>query len=347
MFKKIEHTLSYVIGLISSTYRKNCESLGRFAGVGGDKLLRILNEYPITALELAYLANQFFKNEDLYLIIDDTLIEKRHSKFIAGTSDNYDSSGNLVYRSLCAVTAMVSNGRWALPIDHRLWINKEVTGDDAYISKVDLAKNLIIFVTRTIKIKYVVLDGLYATKGLINWLNENGIKFEMRFHSNRVITIGGKRVPMQTFLENKMRGKKRGRTVRGSWCDIPDLFFTAVKRENKNGDMQIVYQVSNYKADPRVHIRIYGYRWNIEKFFRTSKQYLGLKDCQSRKRQTQSNHIMNVFLAYALLIFECREKKLKNPEAALKQRKGENAEKSWRWISRFTRPGQIFGLSYA
>jgi hypothetical protein len=318
--------------------------LGRFLNKTGDEIRNILNEAPITAEELACLASQFFCGQKLFLIIDDTLIEKIYSKFIAGTSDNYDSSGHRVYRSLCSVVAMVTNGRYALPIDHRLWINKEVVGATAYITKANLAKQLILFVVRIIKIECVVLDGLYATTDLISWLNENGIKFEMRFHSNRVIIIGGKKVIIKNFFKPLMNGKKRYRTVQGAWGEIAGLYFTAVKRENRKGEVQIVYQISNFKAEPREHVRIYGYRWNIEKFFRTSKQHLGLKDCQCRGQQAQSNHIMNVFLAYTLVIFEGREKRLKNPEAALSRRKGKKAGK---WISKFTRPGQIFRVVYA
>ena len=87
---------------------------------------------------------------------------------------------------------MVTDSRFALPIDHSLWINKEFT--DSYATKTELAKMLIKSTIGTIKIKCVILDGLYATAELMDWLNQNGITFEMRFHSNRMITIGGNRV---------------------------------------------------------------------------------------------------------------------------------------------------------
>lgn len=344
MFETFEQSLIYVSGLISSTGRKNCEALGRFLNKSGDSLLRILNDAPITATELTFLANQFFHNEPLYLIIDDTLIEKMYSRLIEGTSDNYDSSNHSMYRSLCSVVAMVTNGQWALPVDHRLWVSKEFIQSAAYATKTDLAKELIRLATQTIKIKCVVLDGLYATAHLISWLNENNINFEMRFHSNRMITIGDKKVAIKDFFVSRINGKKTCRTVKGSWSGIPNLYFTAVKRENKRGEIQIVYQVSNYKAEPRQHVRTYSYRWNIEKFFRTAKQKLGLKDCQSRNRQMQNNHIMDVFLAYTFLISECREKCLKKPEEALRRRKGKNSRLS---IKQFIRPDQIFGVVYA
>ncbi len=344
MFEKIEPRLAYVCGLVSSTFRKNCESLGRFLGLSGDRMLRTLNAAPATSGELFELAAEFLNSKSAYLIIDDTLIEKMYSRLIAGTSDNYDSSGNMVYRSLCAVVAMVTDGKWAIPVDHLLWVNKELLEEGEYRKKTDLAKLLILAVIREMPIKIVILDGLYASVDLIQWLNERSIKFEMRIHSNRVITVGDKTLRIDLFFAGLMNGKKQYRTVGGSWRSISGLYFTAVKRENRNGENQVVYQVSNYEAEPRKHVQVYGYRWNIEKFFRTAKQHLGLKDCQSRSRQTQSNHLMNVFLAYTLLIFECREKKLKNPEAVLARRKGKRDPS---WALRFIRPARIFKGFYA
>ncbi len=33
------------------------------------------------------------------------------------------------------------------------------------------------------------MDGLYATSGIIAWCNKNKIPFEMRFHSNRKLSL--------------------------------------------------------------------------------------------------------------------------------------------------------------
>ncbi len=79
-------------------------------------------------------------------------------------------------------------------------------------------------------------------------------------------------------------------------------------------------------------------------FFRTAKQKLGIGDCQARTVIAQKNHIMNVFLAYAILQLERKERKLTNAEKALRRtRRKSNTE----IISSLTRPGQIFGAIYA
>jgi hypothetical protein len=41
-------------------------------------------------------------------------------------------SRHATYGSLCSGVAMITDGQWALPIDHELWTNKELT--NTYVS---------------------------------------------------------------------------------------------------------------------------------------------------------------------------------------------------------------------
>ncbi len=73
------------------------------------------------------------------------------------------------------------------------------------------------------------------------------------------------------------------------WKNI-DFYVTSVKRITKTGRNIVVYQASNFKAFAKKHVQIYGFRWNIVKFFRTGKQYLGLTHSQLRSKNAQKNH---------------------------------------------------------
>ncbi len=91
--------------------------------------------------------------------------------------------------------------------------------------------------------------------------------------------------------------------------------------ESKNGKESIVYQVSTYFAKPSKHVKTYKKRWPIEKMFRTTKQHLGLQECQSTKVETQLNHAAAVFLAYSYVVVQQKKKKFKTPEEALRAAK--------------------------
>jgi hypothetical protein len=115
MISKAERKLIYPLALLVSTVkRKTCEAIALATGKSGDALLRLLNEGLTVMEDLVAIAKKLFIGKFLYLIIDDTIISKIHSKIIEGTSDNYDSSSRNSYRSLCSITAMISDGKLIL-----------------------------------------------------------------------------------------------------------------------------------------------------------------------------------------------------------------------------------------
>lgn len=338
MFEEIKLKSKYSISLILSTAkRKTCPALGTTWDTSADSMLRILEHQAITTQELLGLAKKFFGQKPLFLIIDDSLIKKTYSKFIEGTSDNYDSADRKQYRSLCSIVAMLSDGVFALPIDQKIWTSEEFAV--VYKKKTELAQTLIEEIKKDIRIKCVVMDGLYATTDMIDWCIKNQVSFECRFHSNRAITTKREgRVSLKKCKQLKLTGSRQARTICANWKGF-SLYITSVRRINRHGVCSIVYQVSNYKTSALGHTRVYDCRWQIEKFFRTAKQHLGLADCQSRKLILQLNHIKNVFLAYYFLQWECRKLKLKSPEMALKQLKSQNPKSLMVALSH---PGQIF-----
>ncbi len=312
--------LYYPLSLILSTGKKSAEELGKTVIKSGDTVLRILENECISWEELVNAAKTLFGTDKVEVIIDDTIIGKMYSKYIAGSGDNYDPVTGQTFRSICSVVAMISDGKFALPVDHRLWVKEELCSEGGYQTKVEIAQQLIEQLMEKLSIKIVLMDGLYATSSMIAWCNKKKISFEMRFHSNRRVSLDqGKpdvTVKINECEKLRLKGKKSCRTVKAVWQG-EEVYVTSVKRFRKDGSSLIVYQISNVALPARDHARLYTHRWNIEQFFRTAKQHLGLAHCQSRKKSLQENHIQNVFVAYAILQFERKKGKLKNPEEAL------------------------------
>jgi SRSO17 transposase len=348
MISKTEQKITYPLSLLLSTgKKKTAEALAKICYKSGDTMLRLLEKQSVNSEELICLAKEFFDTDFLDVILDDTLLEKMYSKLIEGSADNYDSSKGHVYRSLCSVVAMLSNGWYGLPVVHEFWMKKEILSN-GYKTKVQIGKEIIEFLGKFIRIKTVILDGLYATKEMLCWLQEKNIKYEMRFHSNRLIRLNEKDIPTKVRDHKTLQliGKRRAKTVKVIWNGLP-IYVTAVKRINKKGISSIVYQVSNVKLSAREHVRIYGYRWNIEVFFRTAKQSLGLTECQSRKLSSQKNHVYNVFFAYIILQFERKKKHLKNPECALRKIKRKSYNALISYLPSLDQIFQTFGVVIA
>lgn len=318
MISKTERKLTYPIALLLSIpSRKTFEALARSLATSGSSVSRMVGDYPATTDDLIKIVKKLLKRKRLYLIIDDTLILKLYSKIIPGTCDNYDSSDHKTYRSLCAIVAVITDGNIAIPIDKAIWTSEEFA-QDAYVKKWVLAQNLITKIRQELPIYMLLADGLYAVFEFLEWLIDQNIKFEMRFHSNRVINDKGVECQIKESLKFVMSGKRPMRTIRAKWKNT-SFYFTALRRVAKTGTVTVIYQISNYKTSAREHTQAYAYRWDIEKFFRTAKQKLGMNDCQSHKLELHENHLLSVFFIYALLQIERKKKNLKNVETAIKQ----------------------------
>lgn len=341
MNSKTERKITYPIALLLSIpIRKTFEGLSREIDMSGDSICRLVEHHAANSQDLIKIVKTMLKGKRLFLIIDDTLILKIYSKVIQGTSDNYDSSDGKTYRSLCSIVALITDGEIAIPIDQSLWIAKEFN-ENSYAKKWEIAQKLIEKICKELPIYMVLADGLYAIFEFLRWLISRGIKFEMRFHANRVISDKNFTGQIKRNPKFKMSGRRPKRTIRATWQNI-EFYFTAVRRVARNGHVTIIYQISNYKTCARQHAQFYGYRWNIEKFFRTAKQKLGLNDCQSRKQKLQENHLFNVFFAYALSQYERKKHKLKNVETAIKRINRLSFEEA---KSSFMRSVQIFGVA--
>jgi SRSO17 transposase len=313
----------YPIALLLSTGKRTCESMGKQAELSGDTMLRMLDEH-VTIEEKCAVVNQFFNNKRLDAIVDDVLLEKRHAKSIDGISFQRNTSTHTSCRSLCTVVIMVGDGEYYVPVTHQFWIKKEKTDPD-YRTKHAIAKELLRSIIQHCKIRIVLADALYATVEFMKELNQLNLRFEMKIHANRIVILqSGEAIAIREAFNGKLKGR-RWRTIPIAWKGLT-LFLTACKRYNKHGECKIIYQISNYRATASAHFHAYKRRWHIEKFFRTGKQSLGLKDCQSRSLTRHTHHIDNVFIAYIILQMERRKYKLETPEAALRLIKKRNPD---------------------
>ena len=318
---------------MSNSKRKTFESLGPELGLSGDTISRLATCNANSIEQLIDFSQKIFGRKKIYLLMDDTLLLKIYSQCIEGTSDNYSSGDRRQYRSLCSIIGMLTDGLTAIPIDQIIWTSREFCVGQ-YQKKWELAQQLILNIESHISVQALIADGLYAVQAFMVWLNNRGINFEMRCHSNRKIVKNGSRFQLKECRFLYLRKGRTEKTIKAQWLEM-NLFFTSFKRLLSNGRFITVFQVSNFKASAKKHVMVYGYRWAIEKFFRTAKQKLGLNDCQSRKIERQKGHIVNVFIAYALAQYERIKHKLKNVETAIKSIKLMNSRKLKRALCRF------------
>ncbi len=339
---KINTFLNYSISLILSNTKRSFESLGKQFAKSGDTIKRWLPKAQSSQQALSALAKHLFKNAKvLTLAIDDTLLQKRYSRFMAGTGKFFDTKLGHRIMAYRLIVGALTNGQYIVPIDFGyLFDSDTLLPEDVVKTKLDFVKqfyNLAKELFPNIKIK-LAADGLFATISILDWCLQNGIETVMRMHKNRTVIFKNQRCKISDILCIQPKGRQMARTIKVIWNDL-SLYLTAERRIDKHGIESIVYLIATYKVKPIQYVHDYKKRWTIEKFFRTSKQYLGLADCFSRQLATQEKHVASVLLAYGLAQVEMRQKKLETPEAALRSIKQQDPYVS---LKRFNRLDKIF-----
>lgn len=292
--------INYTIALLMSNEKNNFQNLSKSINISPSSIQRELESHPIEIKDIISFVPHIFGDASLKLLIDDTLVKKEYAKCIEETKIHFDSSKKIYVNSYCLVAAMLSNGDFAVPITFKLWLTKDR-------KKYELAQDLILQIMQYVKLEIVLMDGLFANKNMIEWLNCHNLNFEMRFHSNRIISDKKNKAQVKNFKNLKPKGRRHSRTIKIKWHKF-DLYLTSVKHVNKDGCIKFSYQIANYKAISAVHVHAYRIRWHIEKFFRTAKQYLGLQDCISVKLSKQLAHFQNIFFAYTILQYFMKQK---------------------------------------
>ena len=213
------------------------------------------------------------------------------------------------------IAAVITNGKITIPITFKTWYSAK-TFPDKHKTRIKLAQELMIDIKSQYPNLMFLLDGGFSSEDMLRFCETNHIKFCMRFNSNKKIVIGSKEAQIRRHKLLKEVGGRDRRTVHGFYKGI-GLYFVAFKRKEKSGKIKFVYLVTNVKETPKKTINTYKKRWNIEKFFRTAKQHLGLRDCQALSAAKQEAHIFVVFACYAWLQFQKFNQKTKNPEQIL------------------------------
>lgn len=317
--------LTYPFLVLLSIGKKSFQNMGRFTQTSGRTIASLLQTAE-TSFSIAHQICQsiFLGKKKLFVIIDETLIKKIYATNMRGTGMFYDTKIGRCVNAFRLVTAMLSDGKYAIPIGCSYLFAKELLDlcAEKFPSKDDIAKS---FVNAAIKlfsnVKIVLLaDGLYATVELLRWCIENKVPAEMRMHSNRVVTYKGVKNKLSDLANQrgiKLTGKQTARTISVEWHGLP-LEITIAKRVDKHDKESIVFQVSTYKAEPREHVKAYDIRWDTEKCYRTDKQQLGLGECFSQNLTVQHNHAAAALLAYAFAQLERQRHRLETPEDAIR-----------------------------
>ncbi len=232
-----------------------------------------------------------------YIIFDDTVADKSHSRDIEGVRRQYSGNAGGIIKGIGIVTCVYYNAArdrfWV--IDYRVF-----DPDRDGKTKLDhVAEMLDSIARRGIAFSSVLMDSWYATTALMSRLIKAGKLFYCPIKRNRQVDESGGTEPYRAVetLEWTTAEEKTGKTVKlkgFAGATRLKLFRVAVTTHRTE------YLVTNQmtQSDIGAAQKESGQRWKIEQFHREAKQTTGLERCQCRLNRSQRNHIAAAMLVW-------------------------------------------------
>lgn len=277
----------YIKLLILCNFKRTCTNMAESAAneISHDRLNRLL----YLAFEGKKHLEKLAKLKNLkggYFMIDDTVIEKPHSKCLEGGSFVYSSSLGKAVFGYQLVLLVWTDGKQRIIVDQRIY-------QKGGKSKIDLALDMLSYARNQLSLKpeFVLFDSWYASKRMFKRISQYGWFFCTRIKKNRL------------FNGQKLKDFKKN----PYWNEVGRLGCGLKVRIIRNGKK---YFATNRLSLARSEVmEIYRIRQNIEEVNKELK-FIGIKDCQARSIKAQNQHIWFCILAFSFVEKESRAKKI-------------------------------------
>lgn len=257
-------------------------------------------------------------------VLDDSVISRNRSKKVELLAKIYDHVEHRFKRGFSMLTLGWTDGYSFVPIgfnmlsssnkanryqeindsiDHRT--NGYKFRKDSMLSKPEAAIKLISDALNAgLVADYVLMDTWFTTEPMIHSILELGLDvIGMVKQLKQRYLFNGKAYTLPEL--QKFVHYNRAANVLGSLCvttknGIP-VKIVFVRNRNKKSECLYILSTNTILSDSEI-VRIYGNRWSIECFFKTSKSLLKLgSEFQCRSYNAMISHTTIVFVRYILL----------------------------------------------
>jgi hypothetical protein len=287
--------------------RKNCAEMARTVGISQKRLYAFLSNAKDNSAEIEKHLIEFAKSTrdkkvKRTIIVDPTALIKRYAEFMERLCYDIDGCTKNIEKVIVPVCASVVDKNIKIPLNVDFWMQRKARGKRKYRSKVEIAQELISYLTlKGIDYDFVSLDGAFPTPNMFTYFQRTKYSFTMRIPKSRcVVTSDGKRMQLQYIPALKLTRNTREKTIKAELYG-ETYFFTAYKRKKRFGGWETIFLVSNMDLPAKQQVESYNLRWPQEKINRTSKQKFGMHQCQVLALTKQKAHIMAGYLAHTII----------------------------------------------
>ncbi len=244
---------------------------------------------------------------DSYLIVDDSVQDKRYAKKIGLVYRQYSGDAHGVIDGIGVVNLVHTHGQahGFYPIDYRIY---DPDGDGK--TKQDHFRDMLMraICEKGIQARTILFDNWYASVENLKLIHRLGRVFITTVKSNRKVSVS--KEAGYVNLEDlpwDAASYRHGMLVKLKELPFKVRLFMVV---SPTGDIDWV--ITNRPDDPQRPMTVgamvaeNGIRWHVEQFHREVKQLTGTEKCQCRTARSQRNHLACCYLAW-LAIQQCAQ----------------------------------------
>jgi hypothetical protein len=271
-----------------------------------DIITDYLQKERLTARSLWELVDELILDSpDAFMIVDDSVQDKRYSRFIELVKLQYSGAEHGLVRGIGIVNLVHSAGARQdfYPIDYRIYAPDQdgKTKNDHFA---EMVRNAVL--DKAIQAKRILFDTWYASADNLKLVDRLGLTFFTTLKSNRMVSLSKeagyihldqiKWTPEQ--LENGLMVKLK---------EVP-FKVRLFKVVATNGDIDwVITNSPDETLTTQAAQDVSDVRWQVEELHRGLKQLTGTEKCQCRKGRSQRNHIACCYHAWLSLKVKAKE----------------------------------------
>lgn len=302
-----------------------CEkpSINRFAAIHNksrSSLARFLTESPWKVNRLKSIYRQGLGHiieDNSSLLIDDTISHRPYAKKVEKVNWHFDHTINKQSLGYSIVTSTIRYDDVTIPYDIIPYYRLKDCSNCAFMSKNDIAKNIILSTKDNDKIKWAIFDSWYSNDMVIGACKEVNKDYITQVKSNRNVTINHKKNAVRSFVKNiddkdwiefECNGDKFKIFATSAFISSigsVHLIFSQMYYDKSKKWGETYYIISNrLDIDSKQIIENYLLRGGIESFHREAKQNTGLEGYFLRNNRGIEKYLFLVMLTYSILIMQ-------------------------------------------
>jgi hypothetical protein len=244
-------------------------------------------------------------SKDACLSVDDSVHDKRYSRFIELVRAQYSGNEHGVVRGIGVVSLVHSAGKDAAfyPIDYRVYA-PEVEGKtkndhfhEMFVNAVD---------QKQIKARTIVFDGWYASAENLKLIHRRRWTFFTTLKSNRLVSLSKE----QGYIHLEELEWTPNRLAHGGIVKLKEVPFKVrlFKLVTPDGDIDwVITNDLDETVTAQVAEESSDVRWQVEELHRGLKQLTGSEKCQCRAARAQRTHLACCYHAWVSLKVKAKE----------------------------------------